>query len=815
MTCAKTVGGDFPGETSDRNEISVPAAMKTTLGLLPMLAVSAAFSTSAYAQSTNVPLEEITVGGGGGNNNANSNQDAGGPAPQAAPTPPPSPPLPGQAGPVAPGSFKADFSTSPKMTAPLLNIPQTVTVISGTVIEQTNARNLTEALRSTPGISFNAGENGFGTSPTNFQLRGFDSSANIFIDGARDSGSYARDTFNIEQVEVVKGAASDNGRGGAGGYINMITKAPKQENFVRGEALIGFDQYDSEMRRRATIDVNQHSGNVAVRMNGMIEDSGVAGREMAENNAYGLAPSIAFGLNTDFRAIFSYEHLERDDRPDWGVPGQTIPGTLYYNPRYKNAPRDAFYGLRSDFDDVSTNAVTARFEYDVSDNTTVTNQTRWAEVDRQSRYTHPNPPESTTLPGGTNPLVATATQLYDRYNTSITNQTNVATRFSTGSWRHTVSTGIEITREESRGGNTPAALPAPGSTPLYDPNPDRVKQSLFRFTEKSDIEIDTIAAYAFDTIELNRQWQITGGLRAEHYQVDITDTGGSIGDNFSDSESTLGGRIGLVYKPVENGSFYGAFGISHLPPGSYLSTSDISRGGDNSFPNLRDGAKPVEMHNYEIGTKWDWFGGALTTTAALFRTEKHNVAITGRDPGETVTTLKGYGEQIAQGLELGIAGNLTDQWKVFGGAAFIDTERKHSAYLDDVRRRANPADYGPYLRTNGDELAFTPNVTATLWTTYDVTDAFTIGGGVQYVGESWAGRPDDAERIIPNGIKGKLPDYFLVNFMTSYDLTENVELRFNVDNVFDETYAQSMNWGARRATLGPPRTFWLSTSIDF
>lgn len=86
---------------------------------------------------------------------------------------------------------------------------------------------------------------------------------------------------------------------------------------------------------------------------------------------------------------------------------------------------------------------------------------------------------------------------------------------------------------------------------------------------------------------------------------------------------------------------------------------------------------------------------------------------------------------------------------------------------------------------------------------------------MQYVGESWAGRPDDAERIIPNGIKGKLPDYFLVNFMTSYDLTENVELRFNVDNVFDETYAQSMNWGARRATLGPPRTFWLSTSIDF
>ena len=119
------------------------------------------------------------------------------------------------------------------------------------------------------------------------------------------------------------------------------------------------------------------------------------------------------------------------------------------------------------------------------------------------------------------------------------------------------------------------------------------------------------------------------------------------------------------------------------------------------------------------------------------------------------------------------------------------------------------------MSTDGDELSFTPNFSATLWMTYDVTDQFTLGGGVQYVGDSWIGRPDDAQRVIPNGKYGKLPDYFLVNFMASYDLTDNVDLQFNIDNVFDEEYAISTNWPGQRATLGAPRTYRIGTSFDF
>src|SRR5690606_3956892 len=175
--------------------------------------------------------------------------------------------------------------------------------------------------------------------------------------------------------------------------------------------------------------------------------------------------------------------------------------------------------------------------------------------------------------------------------------------------------------------------------------------------------------------------------------------------------------IGVVYKPVQEGSFYAAFGTSTLPPGSYLSNPDISRTGDNAFPGFVAGADPIRMYNYEIGVKWSFFDDRLATFAALFRSEKR-VPITGRDPGETVDSLKGYGRQIVQGLEVGASGNITEAWGVFGGVTLMDSMRKHSAYLDEVRKRSRPNDYGPFDRTDGDELAFTPNISASLWTTY-------------------------------------------------------------------------------------------------
>jgi len=703
--------------------------------------------------------------------------------------------------------------SSAKQTAPLLDTPQTISVIPQKIIEEQGARNLTEVLRNTPGISFNAGENGFATSTNNFSLRGFDTSGSVFIDGVRDSGSYSRDVFNAEQVEVFKGPAADNGRGGAGGYVNIVTKTPGLQNFVRGGISLGFDDYGTQARKRATADVNQAvTDNIAFRLNAMIEDSGVAGRDVAEKNSWGLAPSLAFGLNTDFRAILSYEHVDNQDTPDWGVPGATLKGLMRYDATTDGAKRDKFYGLASDFDDVTVDTLTARFEYDISDNVTLSNQTRWSRIDRDARYTIPTGYAVGTLEA------TTQTQLYDRKNTALSNLTNLSARFDTGGIAHNLAVGLELMREKSNANRYGTANP--GNTSIFTPDENRAFAIFPAPTEVNKVKVDTVAFYIYDTIKFNEQWQLTGGLRGEHYKAEINSVdaaGLPVGafNGYDKSDFSLGGKIGLVFKPVEDGTVYAAFGTSTLPPGSFLSNPDISRPTDNAFPGLVAGAKDIRSYNYEVGTKWDFFNKRLTTSAALFYTEKHNVPITGRDPGDTTTTLKGYGKQIAKGLELSATGQVTQEWNVFGGIVFMDTERKHSAYLDDVRRRANASDYGAYLRTSGDRLAFTPNISGSLWTTYEFPIGLTLGGGLQYVGSSYLGRPDDALRIIPNGQAGKLPAYVVVNAMAAYALTENVDVRLNIDNLFNDTHAVSTNWNGSRATLGAPRTYLISTSFSF
>ncbi|WP_349975876.1 TonB-dependent siderophore receptor [Pseudomonas sp. WHRI 8519] len=709
--------------------------------------------------------------------------------------------------------YKVDKLSSPKATAPLLDTPQTVNVITERLYKEQGARNLTDVLKNTPGISFSAGENGFSTNSNNFSLRGFDTSGNIFVDGSRDSGSYSRDVFNIEQVEVVKGPASDNGRGGAGGYVNLVTKTPTLAEFLNGGISYGFDDYDSEARRRATLDTNQVlNETTALRLNLMLEGSGVAGREHAEKDSWGLAPSLAFGLGTNTRAIFAYEHQVQNDRPDWGTPAAAVKDMQRYDPSTSGADRDAFYGLKSDYDDTTVDSFLARFEHDLSDGLTISNQTRWARVDRVARFTVPTGYTTATR------MVNTQTQFYDRVNTSLTNLTNLSATFQAGSIRHTLATGLELTREESEADRFGTVNRT--ATSVFDPNEDRNGPLSPAAVETNDVKIDTVAVYLYDTLAFNDQWQLTAGLRFENYSVNIDSknaAGASTGgvDGYDDTEFTVGGKLGLVYKPAENGSIYAAYGVSTTPPGSYLSSSDISRTGDNAFPGFVDGADPVKIVGYELGTKWDFFDNRLSTTAALFYSEKKDVPITGRDVGEVVDSLKGHGKQVVKGIELGASGKITDAWDIYGGVVLMDSERKHSSYLDEARKRANPGDYGSVVRTNGDELAFSPKMTANLWTTYRLPIGLTLGAGLQHSASSYLGRPDDANRIIPNGTFGKLPSFTTFNAMASYAVNENVDVRLNIDNLTDEEYVSSSNWNGTRVFLGNPRTYLVSTEFRF
>ncbi len=706
-------------------------------------------------------------------------------------------------------SYKTDTLSSQKATAPLIDTPQTFTVIPQAVYSQQAARNLRDVLKNTPGISFNAGENGFSSSPANFSMRGTDTSGSIYIDGVRDSGNYFRDVFNVEAVEVAKGPAADNGRGGASGYVNMVTKTPKLENFYSGSTSFTGDEYSSSGSFRTTLDLNQDISahtmpGTAIRLNALFQEGGVAGRNWAENNAWGVAPSITLGLGTPTRFTFAYQHLEQRDIPDFGVPVAFLPGFLNSGANLSDRGlRDKFYGLESDYDDVTVDSFLARIEHDFANGVKLVNQTRLSYNERDARFTVP-----TGYVAGTG-QVTTQRQGFGRENTTFSNQTTLNYQFETGALKHTLSAGLEYSHENSKADRYNTANP--GNTSATNPDPGRANPALTS-TQNSEVTIDTFGAFVYDTVEINEQWQITGGIRLEHYRVDLDNNPPTAAiPGYTKDETTVGGKIGIVYKPAENGSIYGAVGISTMPPGSFLSNPDISREDDNGFPgagfgiNSKD-AKNQENLNFELGTKWDFFGGRLSTTAALFRTERHNVALS---KSNAPAAFFGYGEQIIQGIEIGVAGQVTDEWSIFAGFLAMESERTSNDAFDAGRQD------DPGISVDGDELAFTPNYTANLWTTYRFPIGLTLGGGVQYVSSSYLGRPDDAERVIYNGKFGKLPDYLVFNALVSYEITPNVTVRLNVDNVFDEVYAISSNWAGTRAALGTPRTYTISADWKF
>ena len=217
-----------------------------------------------------------------------------------------------------PSLYAPQQSADPKFSRPVADTTRTMTVISEQVIKDQGATNLTDALKNVPGVgAFFAGENGNSTTGDAIYMRGADTSNSIYIDGIRDIGSVSRDTFNTEQVEVIKGpSGTDYGRSAPTGSINMISKQPRNDSGIDASASIG-----SAWFRRGTLDVNQVIGDTtAVRLNVMGEKTHDAGRDKVKNERYGVAPSVAFGLGTANRLYLNYLHVTQHNTPDGGIP---------------------------------------------------------------------------------------------------------------------------------------------------------------------------------------------------------------------------------------------------------------------------------------------------------------------------------------------------------------------------------------------------------------------------------------------------------------------------------------------------------------
>jgi catecholate siderophore receptor len=443
--------------------------------------------------------------------------------------------------------------TSPKYTEPLLDTPQTISVIPKEVIEDQGATTLRDVLKNVPGLTITAGEGGT-PAGDNLTLRGFSARNDIFVDGVRDLSPQSRDPFNLEEVSVVKGPASAfSGRGSTGGSINLINKTPSLRRSFGGTFDLGTD-----LTRRASADINiPFKDSFSFRLNLLKHHSDVSGRDVVNFGRWGVAPSLTWGLGTSTRINVSYYKLKQDNLSDYGIPW--VPATnnalVDYRDRPAPVPRSTFYGLRSrDFEKLDSDLGTLRFEHDFNDAWSLRNQLRYADSTRDSIATPPR------FASNNSTAINRELRSWQSEDDIWDNQADLIGRFSTGKIEHALVTGLNLTNERNKRGTRTGTNML---TTLLNPNPDDVYTgTITQSPIVGDITANSQAAYVFDTAKLGNKLELSGGLRFDRFDADgITTTGTPV----SRVDRMLSGRAGVVFKPLSNGTLYASYGTSMNP----------------------------------------------------------------------------------------------------------------------------------------------------------------------------------------------------------------------------------------------------------
>ena len=697
--------------------------------------------------------------------------------------------------------YKADVVSSPKFTQPIVDTPQTITVIKKELLQQQAATTLAEALRNTPGVTMQLGENGSTQTGDSINLRGFDSSQSIFVDGIRDLGAVSRDVFNIDQVEVVKGpSGSDIGRGASSAYINLVSKTAQADGAFATGSLIG----GTADRKRVVADLNTPLAALpgsAVRLNLMAQDYGVPGRDEVRQKRWGVAPTATFGLGSSTRETLSYLHVQQDNVPDggvstFGVKGYVFAAATATAPAQTPGPAvdpSNFYGLASDFDHVKIDMFTSKLESDLAKGFTLRNTTRIGRTVEDVVVTGVNAVTATAAdPSGY--TVARSRQGRHQDNEILTNQTNLASEFQAFGLKNSLSTGVELTYERQK---TATPVTVAGTASLYAPNPnDTMALPAYKGTQTIGSTL-TASAYAFETLAITDAFLVNGGARVDKYHTDTSGstytaaagtTPASLVNNapLGLTDTLWSWKVGAVFKPVRIGSVYVTYADSKNPPGG-TNFALSSQANSAAQPSL----EPQEGTNIELGTKWDLLGGDLLATAAVYRSENRNELVS---DGATVPTYSQVGKRRVQGVELGLVGNVTKELSVSIGYSHMDSKILRAIATQQ-----------------GGVLVFSPVNTFTSWVTYKLLLGITVGGGMRYADTS----ARSSNTAAPTANLLQAPAYWVGDAVASVDITRNWQVQLNVYNLFDRKYMQSLNNGGSRYTPGAERNALVSLNAKF
>jgi catecholate siderophore receptor len=683
-------------------------------------------------------------------------------------------------------TYQATNQTITRLPTPLRDTPQTINVVTEKVLQERNARTMEEALRSVPGITFQAGEGGQqGDSPI---INGFAGRADMFRDGIRDPGWYTRDLFSSDRVEVYKGPASFAfGRGSTGGAINIVSKLPTGASFIDG-VVTG----STPKGVRAEVDASGKQGNVAARIAVIGQDIDTPTRDNVWTKRWGVAPGVAIDVTDQTKVTLHYIYQGEESIPDYGHPYLPAPayssatGALtnlgYFGTGAPTPPvpidRSNWFGVVSgplkDIVDVDTHILTGKVEHDFDNRFKLSNVTRYIAVDRFARPTAPRSlgtnTNSTTIPANFPVNLMTIGRQHfqtETDNTLLVNQTDVVGKFKTGFVEHAAVGGIEVAREtrfqqRARGleaNNLCGPTILACRTSLAFPVDTAFGGTFVGYNPATESESKSVAVYASDQMKLNQYFELLGALRCDHFNVVWDDPGNATPSarHLERTDDVLSWRVGGVVHPTPNSSVYVVYGTSFNPAAEF---GTLSSSPTNNASVTLD---PEENTTLEVGVKVDLLQNRLSVTAAVFRTEKTNLRIP-NDPSlptaQQFLVLDGLAR--VDGVEVGVAGNITEQWAIFAGYSHLESEIAKTTNLAELGRR----------------LPNTPTDNFTLWTTYAVTPAWTIGGGAIYQSDTFVNTTNVAY----------VPEYWRFDAMTSYKVDKNNTIQLNIYNIGDEQY---------------------------
>lgn len=681
------------------------------------------------------------------------------------------------------GGYQATETSLVRLPTPVRDTPQTVNVVTEQLIKDQRANTVIEALRNVSGITFNAGEGG--TQGDNINIRGYTARNDFYRDGVRDPGWYTRDVFSLEQVEVLKGPSSFLfGRGSTGGVVNLTSKLPKDKDHVDIEG-----SASSAPGGRITADFNKvWNENVATRLVVLETKTGVAGRDGTETNRQGIAPSVAVKLNDSTKATLAYIYQHDNNIPDYGIP--MLPGSYFGSPvgGPMPVPRNTYYqvlsGPLSDYEKFDVHIGTLKIEHDITKDIKLTNTTRYLNVNRDTRVrgiqlsatnifnastggTAGYPPAGADL---NNYWVQNTNHFQNNtINTLLANQTDLVAKFATAGLQHTAVAGVELSRETRD--HYRATITGDSRVNLGSPSSDPTNPGVVGVTALTSGQATTQAAYIADQVKITKFLELLGGLRYDRFAATQDSSTATAGlSSLSSTNYFLSYRIGVVVHPTDNSSLYYMHGTSANPPADFVTLTT----GQQSL-------QPVKNNTHEIGVKVDVLDGKLSLTGAVFRTTQENAY---ENLGTSAApNYVAVGTTRVQGVEVGAVGRITREWNVTLGYTYLDSRVLESITTANIEHR----------------LANTPEHSGSLFTTYDVTPKWTVGGGAYYVGN----------RFTSTANSFAAPGYWRFDAMTSYKVTDNFLLQLNVYNIADTTNYESLA-GAGWAVPGVSRSFMLT-----